>query len=71
VADRFGFNPKKSGPDHAVPVIFRAMAESVAGILPGEATIEHQHVIGSTLPLPDQPGSGFSSGRGGVLAAPV
>jgi hypothetical protein len=21
---RFGFNPKKSGPDHAVPVIFRA-----------------------------------------------
>jgi hypothetical protein len=28
VADRFGFNPKKSGPDHAVPVIFRARAES-------------------------------------------
>jgi hypothetical protein len=28
VADRFGFNPKKSGPDHAVPVIFRAMADS-------------------------------------------
>ena len=27
-AVRFGFNPKKSGPDHAVPVIFRAMAES-------------------------------------------
>jgi hypothetical protein len=23
VAGRFGFNPKKSGPDHAVPVIFR------------------------------------------------
>jgi hypothetical protein len=23
-AVRFGFNPKKSGPDHAVPVIFRA-----------------------------------------------
>ena len=28
MADRFGFNPKKSGPDHAVPVIFLAMAES-------------------------------------------
>jgi hypothetical protein len=28
VADRFCFNPKKSGPDQAVPVIFRAMAES-------------------------------------------
>jgi hypothetical protein len=28
VADRFGFNPKKSGPDHGVPVIFLAMAES-------------------------------------------
>jgi hypothetical protein len=28
VAGRFCFNPKKSGPDHAVPVIFRAMAES-------------------------------------------
>ena len=25
---RFGFNPKKSGPDHAVPVIFPATAES-------------------------------------------
>ena len=28
VAGRFRFNPKKSGPDHAVPVIFLAMAES-------------------------------------------
>jgi len=28
VADRFGFKPKKSGPDHAVPVIFLAIAES-------------------------------------------
>jgi hypothetical protein len=28
VADRFGFNPKKSGPDHGVPVICLAMAES-------------------------------------------
>ena len=28
VAGRFGFNPKNSGPDHAVPVIFLAMAES-------------------------------------------
>jgi hypothetical protein len=28
VADRFDFNPKKSGPDHAVPVIFLAIAES-------------------------------------------
>jgi hypothetical protein len=28
LAGRFGFNPKKSGPDHAVPVIFLAMAES-------------------------------------------
>jgi hypothetical protein len=27
-AVRFGFNPKKSGPDHAVPVIFLARAES-------------------------------------------
>ena len=27
-AVRFGFNPKKSGPDHAVPVIFPARAES-------------------------------------------
>jgi hypothetical protein len=26
--ERFGFNPKNSGPDHAVPVIFLAMAES-------------------------------------------
>ena len=25
---RFGFSPKKSGPDHAVPVIFPARAES-------------------------------------------
>ena len=25
---RFAFNPKKSGPDHAVPVIFPARAES-------------------------------------------
>jgi len=28
VAGRFGFNPKNSGPDHAVPVICLAMAES-------------------------------------------
>jgi hypothetical protein len=28
VAGRFGFNLKKSGPDHGVPVIFLAMAES-------------------------------------------
>jgi hypothetical protein len=28
VADGFGFNPKNSGPDHGVPVICRAMAES-------------------------------------------
>ena len=28
MVERFGFNPKKSGPDHAVPVIFLAMAES-------------------------------------------
>jgi hypothetical protein len=27
-AGRFGFTPKKSGPDHAVPVIFLAIAES-------------------------------------------
>jgi len=27
-AERFGFNPKKSGPDHAVPVIFLARPES-------------------------------------------
>jgi hypothetical protein len=27
-ADRFGFTPKKSGPDHAVPVIFLAIEES-------------------------------------------
>ena len=27
-AVRFGFNPKKSGPDHAVSVIFPARAES-------------------------------------------
>jgi hypothetical protein len=26
--DRFGFNPKKSGPDQAVPVIFLAKADS-------------------------------------------
>jgi hypothetical protein len=26
--ERFGFNPKNSGPDHAVPVICLAMAES-------------------------------------------
>jgi hypothetical protein len=26
--ERFGFTPKNSGPDHAVPVICRAMAES-------------------------------------------
>jgi hypothetical protein len=28
VTDWCGFNPKKSGPDHAVPVIFLASAES-------------------------------------------
>ena len=28
VTDRFAFNPKKSGPDHRVPVIFVARAES-------------------------------------------
>jgi hypothetical protein len=28
VAGRFRFNPKKSGPDHGVPVIFLATAES-------------------------------------------
>jgi hypothetical protein len=28
LAARFGFNPKKSGPDQAVPVIFLAIAES-------------------------------------------
>jgi hypothetical protein len=28
VAGRFGFTPKKSGPDHAVSVIFLAIAES-------------------------------------------
>jgi hypothetical protein len=27
-AVRFGFNPKKSGPDQATPVIFLARAES-------------------------------------------
>jgi hypothetical protein len=27
-AERFALSPKKSGPDHAVPVIFLAMAES-------------------------------------------
>jgi hypothetical protein len=27
-ADRFGLSPKKSGPDHAVPVIFRAIADN-------------------------------------------
>jgi hypothetical protein len=26
--ERFGFNPKNSGPDHAVPVIALAVAES-------------------------------------------
>ena len=25
--ERFGFNPKNSGPDHAVPVIFLAIAD--------------------------------------------
>jgi hypothetical protein len=28
VAGRFRFNPKNSGPDHGVPVIFLATAES-------------------------------------------
>jgi hypothetical protein len=28
VAGRFGFNPKKSGPDQTVPVIFLAIADS-------------------------------------------
>src|SRR5437899_3156272 len=28
LADRFCFSPKKSGPDHAVPVIFLAIADS-------------------------------------------
>jgi hypothetical protein len=28
LAGRLRFNPKNSGPDHAVPVIFLAMAES-------------------------------------------
>src|SRR5580692_8507035 len=32
---------------------------AVMRALPGEAVIEHQHVIGSTLPFPNQPGSGL------------
>jgi hypothetical protein len=28
VAERFDLSPKNSGPDHAVPVIFRAIADS-------------------------------------------
>ena len=41
--------------------------------LPREAVIEHQHVIGSTLPFPNQPGSGLQlrpsayRGRSGFL----
>jgi hypothetical protein len=31
----------------------------VVRVLPGEAVIEHQHVVGSTLPFPNQPGSGL------------
>jgi hypothetical protein len=27
-APRFGFSPKKSGPDHGVPVIFLATADN-------------------------------------------
>ena len=30
--------------------------------LPGEAVIEHQHLIGSALPFPNQPGSGLQLG---------
>ena len=36
--------------------------------LPGEAVIEHQHIIGSTLPFPNQPVSGLqlrATRRGG------
>jgi hypothetical protein len=35
------------------------LGSSTSGALPGEAVIEHQHVIGSTLPFPHQPGSGL------------
>ena len=30
--------------------------------LPGETVIEHQHVVGSALPFPHQPGSGLQLG---------
>ena len=31
-------------------------------VLPGEAAIEYQHLIGSALPFPNQPGSGLQLG---------
>jgi hypothetical protein len=47
---RFGFNPKKSG------------KRTVTRALPGEAVIEHEHLIGSALPFSNQPGSGLQLG---------
>jgi hypothetical protein len=60
VAGRFYFNPKKSGPDQAVPVIFLATAESERySSLPRETVIDHRYLIGSAPPFPNQPGSRF------------
>src|SRR6185437_15533447 len=35
---------------------------AVARAPPRETAIEHQHLVGSTLPFPNQPGSGFELG---------
>src|ERR1700751_3104368 len=46
---------------------------AVARVLPGEAVIEHQHVIGSTLPFSNQPSSRLQLGTRAYppLLAPV
>jgi len=54
-AERFGFNPKRRAGDLSRQRGKRA----VAGALPGEAVIKHQHLIGSAPPFSNQPGSGF------------
>jgi len=54
-------SPKKRGPDHAVPVIFLAIADSELHRVPcpGEAVIEDHDLVSSPLPFAYQPGTGL------------
>src|SRR5437763_700662 len=53
---------ERSRPGRAGDLSRQRGERAVARALPGEAVIEHQHVIGSTLPFTDQPGSGLQFG---------